>query len=99
MATLKDITKIKNTGDIQVLVTRMILQQDKPFNWESISEKIKSKLKELGVPDCQINTFRVQYMILDTLKHYVEDGKLKESAGKFYPVERTEERKVIYSFV
>ena len=99
MAILSDITKIENTGDIQVLVTRIILQQDKPFNWEAISEKIKSKLKELGVPDCQINTFRVQYMILDTLKYYVEDGKLKESAGKFYPVERIKERKVIYSFV
>lgn len=99
MAILRDITKIENAGDMQVLVTRIILQQDKPFNWESISEKIKSELKELGVSDNEINTFRVQYMILDTLKYYVEDGKLKESAGKFYPVERIEERKVIYSFV
>ncbi len=99
MAVFKDFSKTEGKNNIQPIVTKMILQQDEAFNWEEINGKIKEKLKELGVPDCQINTFRVQYMILDTLKYYVEDGKIQESAGKYYPVARSEERRVIYSFI
>ena len=44
MATLKDITKIETSGDIQGLVPQIILKQNDTFNWESIIEKIKSKL-------------------------------------------------------
>ena len=70
---LEDI-EIKDYNDIQRVITRIIYQKSE-FTWAEITEEITSFLKDKGVRETIVNSFRIKNMIYDTLELLMDDGE------------------------
>lgn len=76
MCYFKDIDKVKNINEMQMIIAKTIARKKEIFNYESIIKEIKSELERLGVSESIADSYKIDNMIDDTLEQMIERGNL-----------------------
>lgn len=86
MCYFNDLERINNKNEIQTMITRIISSQTQRFNYESIVSEIQNRLRDLGVEESFINSFRLDEMISDTLDQMVGSGRIYTFNNVYVPI-------------
>lgn len=99
MCYFKDLNKLNDINEAQFQITRIISHQTKSFSYKDISVEIKKKLSDMGVSAHDLDSFKINNMISNTLDQMVDRGSLYCFNNIYLPKEKSTKPRNVFRFL